>query len=287
MVDRQEIQKLHKEIWGEVKAQLPLDTSRAGTEKPPYLWYGSPITNFDLLSKDVTAQMGTSIDPGLRRIFTGMVEDKKRIGLTLTMVGKSQVCLPGIVFSEDWERYVSHPDRILLQENINNALNRSSTLYQMPGDTEFFVKQFGRSAHSARNMLAIFTENVGTAMTDVLQKRLGIPGKYLVDREFVVDTRGESKVPVAQQGLVNQLGEIQFTQTLYDLIDEKRFNPANQARELFAAWWDELSVKNPQMRGRFQIVKKQILALATNFNGLYPFFIMKDVEGNWARVRNK
>ncbi len=285
----QEIQQLHDEIWGKVKRELRLDTSRVGSEQPPYLWYGSPLLNFDALSRDVSLQLGANVSPEFRDNFVNIVTGHKKVGLTLVMSTDSQVCLPGIIIGEAWPQVISHPDRILLHENINSALARSSNLYQMASSTDFLVRRFGRSGYNLRNILATFTENIGTEMTNVLQEKMNIDGKYLDDDiEFFVDRSDREVKPMPdQQRLIEEYQSVSMVQTLIDLIDSAKYNPASQSRELFEAWINELSNKAPKAKDQFQAVKKQILRVSTEFKDHYGFILMKNVDGDWVKFRNR
>lgn len=280
-----EIHELHRYLWDLVSKELDLDPKKRAC---PYLWYGSSINILEQLSQEVSTRFSTSINPKFRMQYLRALEFK-RVGLTITMVGPT-VVLPGIILTDEWPEVISSPERILLQENANSAIFRSSPLYPLVSDFNLLQQYFGLLASHTQGSLSIYTDQVGMFIAEKLARRLGIEFEFKpgLGKKSYYDFVGSLEDVIANTAVDKELADrakkARFSETLESLIEQEKYNPARRARDLFNTYYDEISRNAPEFATEWQSLKKKVIKASYDFLAKYPSLQMKDVEGNWLRI---
>lgn len=279
-----EFDQLHRETFRWVSKELGVD-SRI---QCPYLWYISP-DEIDEIEKDFLIQVGMLFSPQFKQgIFTDLTQDN-RVGLTAILYAKGTTIFPGIILNKNWPRVISHPDRILLQENINSVLTRSSPLYQVGLDIALLQASFGAVAFNVRDLLVNFSEQVGTDLTEIYSERRKIQGEYLDDHPYSVDLSGLAILPTTsrEHEIAEEIKRTSPSRVLGNLLNRATYNPAKQARKLFSAYYDGMAHSSPVNGNALRQQADRILRACDKLTTSNPPVLVKVVDGTWTRTSTR
>ncbi len=278
-----DIDRLHGTMFEKARKELGLRP----TIPSPFLWY-IEAGEVDELEKDIKLQTGHPLGAGFKRNMQTLLTDKERVGLTSVMCAPDgDVLFPGIILSKNWPNIISDPDRILLQENINSLIMRSSTIYQMGSNMTFLQRLFGDYAYNIRDFLISFTEQVGTETTEMFSKKLGTRGQYLKEHEYSVDLSGKAVMGSSGDAtkMQDDLIKASPSKILSGLLG--RYNPATEATQLFAAWVDGMAQATPAYGNGLRGMKKQILEANRTFKNSDIPTLTKISNGDWIRASTR